>query len=169
MSPARKAALTVVVVAAVVAVAAAIVIFSGVINVSAMPRHYALTYWVLETVTEHSVERRASKIVPPPGIRYTADTLEDFHKMCELCHGAPGKKPSAIGQGLRPQPPDLAKMADKMRESEIFWIINNGIRMTGMPSFGKTHRDEELWAMVGFVKSLPRLTPDQYRRLLPQQ
>ncbi|WP_460594299.1 c-type cytochrome [Geomonas sp. Red276] len=50
-----------------------------------------------------------------------------------------------------------------MEKTEVFWVIKNGVRMTGMPAFGKGHRDEHIWSMVSFVKSLPRMSPEEYR------
>jgi mono/diheme cytochrome c family protein len=52
-----------------------------------------------------------------------------------------------------------------MRDTEIFWIVRNGIRMTGMPSFGITYPDAKLWEMVALVKSLPRMPPQEYLKI----
>ena len=150
----------------IAAVAMLAVIHSGVIDVGARKPHYALTKWVLETTMEHSVERRAEKISPPPEYRATPHTMRHFGEMCEICHGGPGKEPSEIGKGMRPDPPDLARVADHLSPSEVFWIVKNGIRMTGMPAFADSHSDQELWEVVSFVKSLPRLTAQQYRSMV---
>lgn len=160
----RSAALTIAVMLGVGLAAAAAVIYSGIINVAATEPHYALTKWVLETALERSVERRASKITPPAEYHATRKTVRHFREMCEICHGGPGKDPSEIGKGLRPKPPELVKVADKMEESEVFWVAKNGIRMTGMPAFGETHGDAELWEVVALVKSLPRMSPEKYRQ-----
>lgn len=158
------AAVTALAIFGAAAVATLAVMYSGVIDVGARKPHYALTKWVLETTMEHSVERRAERISPPAEYRATPQTMRHFGHMCEICHGGPGKEPSEIGKGLRPDPPDLAKVADQMSPSEIFWVMENGIRMTGMPAFGATHEAKELWEMVSFVKSLPRLSPEEYRK-----
>ena len=160
----KAAAVTALAIIGVALVASLAVIYSGLIDVAAVRPHYALTKWVLETTMERSVERRAEKISPPPEYRATPRTMQHYGEMCELCHGGPGKEPSEIGKGLRPDPPDLPKVADHLTPSEIFWIVKNGIRMTGMPAFGKSHSDEELWEVVAFVKSLPRLSKEEYRK-----
>jgi len=58
-----------------------------------------------------------------------------------------------------------------MSAAELFWVMKNGIRMTGMPSWGRTHSDPELWDLVAFVKALPNISAAQYdaldRRLPP--
>lgn len=160
------AAVTALAIFVIAAVATLAVVYSGMIDVGARKPHYALTKWVLETTMEHSVERRAEQISPPPQYRATPHTMRHFGEMCEICHGGPGKEPSEIGKGLRPDPPDLAKVADHLSPSEVFWIVKNGIRMTGMPAFAETHGDQELWEVVSFVKSLPRLSPEEYRKVV---
>ena len=67
-----------------------------------------------------------------------------------------------IGKGLNPEPPYLADTVGRWTAPELFWIVKNGIRMTGMPSFGGTHADAELKAAVAFIQRLPRMTPEQY-------
>ena len=70
-----------------------------------------------------------------------------------------------IGEGLNPEPPDLSEEAAHMTPQELFWITQNGIKMTGMPAFGPTHSDEELWAMVAFMQKLPDLSPEKYKAM----
>jgi mono/diheme cytochrome c family protein len=54
-----------------------------------------------------------------------------------------------------------------MSPAEVYWIVKNGIRMTGMPAFGPTHDEATLWAITAFVKQLPTMTPQQYQALAP--
>jgi mono/diheme cytochrome c family protein len=51
-------------------------------------------------------------------------------------------------------------------DAELYWIIENGIKMTGMPAFGPTHSKDELWGMVVFVKGLPNLKPEEYAAMV---
>ena len=157
-----------VVLVVVFTIAGVVVMFSGWIDVSALKPHFVLTKWVLETTIEHSVERRARWIQKPPGYPpiIRPHTFQHFSQMCGTCHGGLGKKPSEIGKGLRPRPPDLVKAAQGMPVEEIFWIVRNGIRMTGMPAFAVTHSDEELWEVVALVHALPDLKPAEYRNLV---
>jgi mono/diheme cytochrome c family protein len=85
--------------------------------------------------------------------------------MCAACHGAPGKERGEIGKGLNPSPPNLAEVASSWSSAELFWILKNGIKMTGMPAFGPTHSDARLWSIVAFVMQLPKLTPDDYKKM----
>ncbi len=70
--------------------------------------------------------------------------------------------PSEIGEGLNPPAPDLTQPSVQSKtDGELFWIVQNGIRMTGMPAFGPTHKDEEIWTLVTFMRHLPELTADE--------
>jgi hypothetical protein len=67
-----------------------------------------------------------------------------------------------FSEGLNPGPPDLKDIVDDMLPQELFWVIKNGIRMTGMPSFGKIEvPDQEIWTIVAFVK--PMVSDEDYK------
>ena len=86
--------------------------------------------------------------------------------MCVTCHGAPGVDASEAGEGLNPPAPDLTTgKVQKRTDGELFWLVQSGIRMTGMPAFGPTHKDEEIWKIVAFLRRLPALSPDEAREL----
>jgi mono/diheme cytochrome c family protein len=142
--------------------------YSGRADVAATSPHWAMTRWVLSTAMENAVERQARPITPAPFLdepaRLEAGAVA-YDAMCAQCHGAPGVKRGVVGEGLNPEPPDLGKSAEKWRLAEIFWITKHGIRMTGMPAFGSTHSDEELWEVVAVVKRLPDMSSAEYRRL----
>jgi hypothetical protein len=70
-----------------------------------------------------------------------------------------------IAPGLNPQPPDLEQISTLYMPAELFWILKHGIRMTGMRSWGD-HSDDELWATVGFLERLPKLTEQDYAKLV---
>jgi mono/diheme cytochrome c family protein len=97
--------------------------------------------------------------------------LEHFARYCAMCHDNDGSgRSAAIGRGLFPKPPDM-RVAETQRltDGEIFYIIENGIRFTGMPAFGTGKPDpagEKLaWQLVLFIRHLPRLTPDEIDRM----
>ena len=80
-------------------------------------------------------------------------------------YGAPGKDPTDIGKGLDPEPPYLPDVVARWSSGELFWIAKAGIRMTGMPAFGSTHKDEEIWKVVAFVQRLPTVTEADYAKM----
>lgn len=167
-----RTVVTVVVVLVVLALAALGFIFSGIYDVAASTPDTGLIQWALETTQSRSVHRRAEAAAetmktPPlddPALIRTG--LIEYYEMCVVCHGAPGVKISATGQGLNPPPPELAGEAGHEDPGELFWITKNGIKMTGMPAFGVTHSDEELWAIVAFMKRMADLTPEQYQQMV---
>jgi mono/diheme cytochrome c family protein len=67
-----------------------------------------------------------------------------------------------MAQGLNPEAPDLAEDMKEMSPPEIFWVVKNGIRMTGMPGWGETHSDEQLWEIVSFLIELPEMSVLDY-------
>lgn len=141
-----------------------IFVYSGVYNIAATSSHYTFLEWVLETTKENSIRRQSRSISEAPlaGLDLQQG-LRHFEAMCVLCHGAPDVERSEIGQGMVPRPPQLAERAQAWTPAEIFWVVSHGIKMTGMPAFGPTHSEPELWAVVALVRQLPDLAPEEYR------
>ena len=90
--------------------------------------------------------------------------LQHFAKYCAMCHANDGSaQKTAIGHGLFPKPPDLrAEATQQLTDGELFYIIENGVRFTGMPAFGTGERteagDRQTWQLVTFVRHLPSIT-----------
>lgn len=143
-------------------------IFSGVYDVAATSEDGGLIAWVLETTRERSVHRAAGSLeVQAPRLddpRMIRSGFVRYHELCATCHGAPGVDVSPTGQGLNPFPPELAGEAGEDSE-ELFWVVKNGIKMTGMPAYGVTLSDEEIWEVVAFLKRMPQLSPEEYQAL----
>ena len=143
-------------------------LYSGVYNVGATERHWDLTYWLLETARDRSIEVHAAGIPVPAELGDHDKILlgtEHFAAHCAVCHGAPGVPKGDIAKGLYPQPPNLADAAKQFSTAELFWIVKNGIKMSGMPSWAD-HSDDELWATVAFIEKLPGITEQDYAQLL---
>ena len=142
--------------------------YSGLYDVSASSSHSGFVDWLLSTTSHASIERRADEIEVPDldNEDLVLAGINDFDSMCVGCHGAPGKDPEAMGQGLNPPAPDLAEEAAEMTPAELFWVTRNGIRMTGMPAWGATHDDESIWPVVAFMTRLPELDASAYQELL---
>ncbi len=142
--------------------------FSGLYNVGADTQDSKIVGWLLSTTSHASVERRAARVKVPAlnDEKLKLAGANDFKAMCAGCHGAPGQKPKAIGQGLNPPPPDLAESAAHMTAAELFWVTKHGIRMTGMPAWGATLDNDALWPVVAFMTGLPGLSADDYQAML---
>jgi len=145
-------------------------VWSGSYNVAATVPHWKATHWFLEQVRERSISAHSRGIIIPPleDSKLFDIGFENYHAMCRLCHGAPGYSRTEIAKGIYPSPPELASqdVVKSLNNAELHWVIKNGIKMTGMPAFGATHSEDELWAMVAFVKRLPDLKPDKYSAMV---
>ncbi|MGB7281514.1 MAG: c-type cytochrome [Candidatus Acidiferrum sp.] len=85
-----------------------------------------------------------------------------FADHCAICHGNDGSGDTMMGRGLYPKPPDLRETeTQKLSDGELFWVIENGVRFTGMPSFASPGMQDESWKLVLFIRHLPHLTPDE--------
>jgi len=150
--------------AVVALVIAVVTAYSGCVDVSATSHSSGLTRWFLTTTRDHSISAGAKGVVVPPldDPATLAMGADHYQEMCVTCHGAPGIEPSEVGQGLEPPAP---KLPTDRPAAETYWVVKNGIRMTGMPAFGKTHDDHKIWAIVAFVERLRGMTPGEYRKL----
>ena len=153
-----------------VAVGAGAFLASGLFNVSANVAPGAMEKRVAEFTLDRSLARRAPTAANPMAKSPDAvrSGMAHYKEMCVFCHGAPGVDASEAGEGLNPPAPDLTlTKIQKRSDGELFWILQNGIRMTGMPAFGPTHKDEELWKMVAFLRHLPELSDEEQKALQP--
>jgi mono/diheme cytochrome c family protein len=164
-----RAVLLTLVTVAVLAIAGAFTfIYAGVYDVSATQPHWPVTYWAMDTVRVQSVKARAAGITLPADLGSQANVVagtSHFAAHCASCHGAPGVPRGDIANGLYPQPADLAQSAKRYSAGELFWIMKNGIKMSGMPAWSD-HSDEELWGTVAFVQKLPGMSETDYGKLI---
>lgn len=152
----------------ILALAAGVVIATGSFNVAATIPPGKLEKRLAGFALGRSVSRRAPRSANPLAIspEVLQAGLAHYRQMCVTCHGAPGVDASQIGEGLNPPATDLTlpRVQDRS-DGELFWIVQNGIRMTGMPAFGPTHKEMEIWKMVAFLRHLPEITPEEERQL----
>jgi mono/diheme cytochrome c family protein len=95
-----------------------------------------------------------------------ADAKEHWVDHCAICHARDGRGDTAIGRGLHPRVPDLTREAtQRLSDGELFWIIENGVKLTGMPAWGEETPDDDAhaWALVHWIRRLPKLTPEDVR------
>jgi hypothetical protein len=144
-------------------------IYTGVCPVGADEEHWPLTHRLLGTARERSVMRAARTVeVRLPRLDEDAllSAVAGFEDMCAGCHAPPGRFPTALARGLNPPAPDLAIAARERTAAELYWVTRHGIRMTGMPAWGLTHSEDELWPLVALILRFPELGEGEYERLL---
>jgi mono/diheme cytochrome c family protein len=146
--------------------------------VAASVLHDGLSAKATPTRLEAFLARNARHLAIPRNARLTQnpvlDSLEEqregrlhFADHCAICHGNDGSGDTPIGDGLYPKPPDLRLSATQdLSDGELFWIIENGVRFTGMPAFsgngdhmaGNHGSAQDSWKLVHFIRHLPHLT-----------
>ncbi len=156
------------VIAAVAAVGGFLVVASGIVPITASSGHSALTYWVLELAKRRSI---ATHTLGMDSISLDAPWLVlkgagHYHDGCRPCHGAPDLPPPRIAGAMTPQPPELLGRIEIYEPRELFYIVKHGIKFTGMPAWPAQERDDEVRAVVAFLRELPQLDADSYRALV---
>lgn len=147
-----------------VALGAAAVVLTGSFNTAATVPPGKLEKQLANLALDKAVAKRAPdrKNPLPANAETLREGLREYRSHCLVCHGAPGVDPGSIGQGLNPGAPDLSLPRVQARtDGQLFWITSEGIRMTGMPAFGPTEDEEEIWHMVAFVRHLPELSDEE--------
>ena len=93
--------------------------------------------------------------------------MEHFADHCALCHANNGSGDTEIGRNLYPKAPDMrTALTQKLSDGELFYIIENGVRLTGMPAWGAgTESEKGSWALVRFIRHLPSLTDDEIKQM----
>ncbi|MGH9757451.1 MAG: c-type cytochrome [Candidatus Acidiferrales bacterium] len=152
----RKCLIGIVIVLCLVAAGAAIVLSQ--FSISAIPNPGRFETRMATASLHAIVARRALREVPaePPA---TATSVAaggmNFGGECANCHGTEGDKPTDVGLGMYPRAPSLVSQeVQGWSNAELFYIIRNGVRYTGMPGFGKTMADDQIWTLVHYVRSL---------------
>lgn len=83
---------------------------------------------------------------------------------CASCHGLDGSGNTVLGRNLYPKAPDMRNEATQsLSDGELYYIINNGVRFTGMPAWSGEHSPEETWQLVSFIRRLPVLPPEEVK------
>ena len=114
-----------------------------------------------------AIPGHARRITNPvkAGPEVLARATEHFADHCASCHGNDGKGGTLIGRGLYPKPPDMTQAAtQQLTDGELYYIIENGIRFTGMPGFAEettSDQDRESWDLVHFIRHLPNMTDEE--------
>ena len=116
-----------------------------------------MAQYARNTAMPASGKRMKNPVALTPTVQHEA--LAHFADHCAVCHGNSGDGQTMFGKGMYPKPPDLrASGTQNKTDGEIFYDIENGIRMSGMPAFGGSDSAEDSWKLVHFIRHLPRLT-----------
>src|SRR5216683_3132688 len=130
------------------------------------------------TWMERIMARNARKIATPAEAKnlrnprqqqtteMTAEADEHFVEHCGICHGIDGRGETVIGRNLYPKVPDMgAADTQQLSDGEVYDIISNGVRLTGMPAWGAEDKPEAIWDLVSLIRRLPKLSTEELKRL----
>ena len=136
--------------------------FSARDNPSAMETYVAKT---ARRLSVPAAERNAKNpFAPTPNV--LSEARAHFADHCATCHGNDGSGKTQIGQNLYPKAPDMRlPETQNLADGEIYYVIHNGIRLTGMPAWGTEVKDDDSWKLVLFIRHLPQLTPEEEREM----
>jgi mono/diheme cytochrome c family protein len=147
--------------------AGAYVVVAG---VSARPQPSGLETFIARTVRNLAIGWHAEH--PPKPVPNTDETVAEgrahFADHCASCHANDGSGDTEMGRGLYPRPPDMRLAATQnLQDHQLFYIIENGIRLTGMPAWGTGTKagEEESWRLVRFIRHLPRITAEEIKQM----
>jgi mono/diheme cytochrome c family protein len=138
--------------------------YSGLFEVEASKPHSWLIDWTTKTTMTHSVRRHAIGIEAPAtaSSEQVIDGFCQFEKHCVACHGAPAVPRESWANGMTPDPPYLVDARSKWRPRELYWIVRNGIKMTGMPAWEREMSQQQTWDVVAFLGAMPKLPSGTY-------
>jgi mono/diheme cytochrome c family protein len=143
--------------------AAALWAWLGAYNIGADDRHAPLVSTTLAYIRDRSVQAHAGQIVVPKLDDQAAIVkgAGNYDAMCAQCHLRPGLRATELSRGLYPEPPDLTRA--RVAPERAFWIIKHGIKASGMPAWGQSMGDADIWNMVAFLATLPDLDEQGYK------
>jgi mono/diheme cytochrome c family protein len=139
-------------------------------GVSAKEQPGRIEEFIARRVRNMAIRRRTAALTNP--VEYSGEVIADgrahFADHCAICHANDGSGKTPIGSGLWPKAPDMRQpQTQNLSDGELFWIIENGIRFTGMPAWSTGTQDGETasWHLVHFIRRLPKLTPEELEEM----
>jgi len=139
-------------------------------GVSARPQPSGLETFIARTVRNLAIGWHAGH--PPNPVPSTEEAIAEgrahFADHCASCHANDGSGDTEMGRGLYPRAPDMRLTATQnLEDHELFYIIENGIRLTGMLAWGTGTKagEEESWRLVRFIRHLPRITAEEMEQM----
>jgi mono/diheme cytochrome c family protein len=146
------------------------VVYVRVTGLKAAPQPLAFEAAVARQVRRLAISgddaRRTNPVAFTPGV--LTDALAHYADHCASCHGNDGSGNTELGRGLFPKAPDMRLPAtQQLTDGELFFIIEHGIRFTGMPAWstGTAAGETASWQLVYAIRHLPRLTAAEMSRM----
>jgi mono/diheme cytochrome c family protein len=139
-------------------------------GVSAKEQPGRIEQFLAGGVRNMAISLRAGSLTNP--VEYSGEIIAEgrahFADHCATCHANNGSGNTSMGRGMWPKPPDMRlARTQNLTDGELFWIIENGVRFTGMPAWSTGTADGETasWHLVHFIRRLPKLTPEELEEM----
>jgi len=142
------------------------VVGEGLFDARASTPHDFVTAWATHTTMVNFMKRTAHDVHPPAAFT-AAETVAGLHlyeQQCMECHGGPGVARAVWVQGMNPSPPFLLDASRRWSRGQLFWVVKNGVKMTGMPAWGLTEDDGRIWDLVAFLEAMPQMKPADFQK-----
>ncbi|MBZ8133885.1 c-type cytochrome [Afifella sp. IM 167] len=150
------------------AIVAGIIVVSGAVNLAASIPHPEGWANLLHYSFERSVATHAGELTKPDDFDAdwrVAQGAAHYGHVCITCHGAPQTGQNVVALQMRPQPQYLPAVVKQFSDNELAWIVLHGVKYTGMPSWSDASRADEAWSMAAFLRKLPELDYEGFRKL----
>jgi mono/diheme cytochrome c family protein len=153
-----------------------IVLFGGIVfglhrirrGFSARDNPSAMETYVAKMARKLSIpaSERGAKNPFSPTPEVLSEARAHFADHCATCHANDGSGKTEIGENLYPKSPDMRRsQTQDLTDGEIYYIIHNGIRLTGMPAWGDPAKDDDSWKLVLFIRHLPQMTTEEMKEM----
>jgi cytochrome c553 len=154
------------VVIASISIAAFLFVAAGLVPITASSGHWPITEWFLHFAMKRSVATHSLSVDAPPldDPALVIKGATHYHGGCLPCHGGPGEDVPVILRGMIPPPPHLGATVAEWDAEELFYIVKHGVKFTGMPAWTAQQRDDEVWAVVAFLRKLQGMDAAAYHK-----
>ncbi|MDQ2878145.1 MAG: cytochrome c [Pseudomonadota bacterium] len=141
----------------------------GLYDIAAAQPHNKIVSWALHKTFEQSVRLRAGSSAP---LSFTQTQIvsgfKQYQADCMMCHGGPGVARADWVKGIEPTPPFLLESGEQWTPAQLTYILDKGIKMSAMPSWGETRSRKQIQDIVAFLVALPKISPAQFAQLQHQ-
>jgi len=139
-------------------------------NLAATRGHPRIIFDAIARVRDASITVQSWHVVVPEDYApaLTSEGARLYQEHCATCHGAPGIAPAPLALGMNPLPTPIVAAARARPAREVYWLVKNGLRMTGMPAWDVRLSESEIWTVTAFAEALPDISPARYKAFLEE-
>lgn len=152
------------------ALLAGVFLLSGLYDSRASTPHSKLFAWAIHVTMIHSVRGHAHENArsDPADRAVLLSGAKEYEAHCIACHGGPGVARAPWASAMLPTPPYLIDAPKRWSRAELFTLLHDGVKMTGMPAWGELEPDRKIADIVAFLQVMPNLTSAQFAEVRRQ-